>query len=121
MNLSCLWGTSRSPGRACTPRPPREGSSRCREWFTSRATPTIQTGEDGELGIDEAIMARENDWTTASTISVPSVDEFGKRVERAGRQVVSLRQTIPGIGYHSYCLDSEGNVFGILEEDASAE
>jgi predicted enzyme related to lactoylglutathione lyase len=80
----------------------------------------IQTGEAGELGIDGAIMARENDRTTVNTISVPSLDEFSKRVEKAGGQVVSPRQTIAGIGYHSYCLDSEGNMFGILEEDSSA-
>ena len=65
-------------------------------------------------------MARENDWTIANANSVPSLDEFTKRVDTAGGQVVSLRQNIPGVGYHSYCADSVGNVFGILEEDASA-
>jgi predicted enzyme related to lactoylglutathione lyase len=80
----------------------------------------IETGEGGEPGIDGAIMALEKDRTTVNTVSVPSLDEFSKRVEKADGQVVSPRQAIPGIGYHSYCLDSEGNVFGILEEDSSA-
>ena len=81
----------------------------------------IETGEKEEPGIDGAIMAREKDWATVNTVSVPSLDEFTKRVEKAGGQVVSPRQTIPGIGYHSYCLDSEGNISGILEEDTSAK
>jgi predicted enzyme related to lactoylglutathione lyase len=79
-----------------------------------------ETGGKDEPGIHGAIMAREKDWTTVNTISVPSLDEFSKRVEKAGGQVVTPRQTIPGIGHHSYCLDSEGNLFGILEEDSSA-
>ena len=82
----------------------------------------IRTGEEeGEPGIDGAIMGREDDWTTINTISVPSLDEYRQRVEKAGGKVVSPRQTVPGVGYHSYCLDTEGNVFGILEEDLSAQ
>jgi predicted enzyme related to lactoylglutathione lyase len=80
----------------------------------------IQTGEEGEPGIDGAIMEREGDWSTVNTISVPSVDEFAKRIEQAGGRVLSPKQTIPGVGHHSYCADTEGNVFGILEEDPSA-
>lgn len=30
------------------------------------------------------------------------------------------KTAIPGIGYHAYCQDTEGNVFGIMEEDPSA-
>ena len=80
----------------------------------------LETGEEGQPGIDGAIMQREGDWTTVNTISVPSVDEFAKRIERAGGQVLSPKQAIPGVGHHQYCADSEGNVFGILEEAPSA-
>ena len=82
----------------------------------------IRAGEEeGEPGIDGAIMGREDDWTTINTISAPSLDEYRQRVEKAGGKVVSPKQTVPGVGYHSYCLDTEGNVFGILEEDLSAQ
>ncbi len=82
----------------------------------------IRTGEEeGEPGIDGAIMGREDDWTTINTISVPSLDEYRQKVEKAGGKVVSPKQTVPGVGYHCYCLDTEGNVFGILEEDLSAQ
>jgi predicted enzyme related to lactoylglutathione lyase len=29
--------------------------------------------------------------------------------------------TIPGHGYFAYCKDTEGNVFGIIESDESAQ
>jgi predicted enzyme related to lactoylglutathione lyase len=80
----------------------------------------IETGEEGEPGIDGAIMQREGDWTTLNTISVPSVDESARRIEQAGGQVLSPKQAVPGVGNHQYCADSEGNVFGILEADVSA-
>lgn len=81
----------------------------------------IQTGEEGEPGIDGAIMKRQERWTTVNTISVPSYDQFARRVEGAGGKIVSPKQSIPAIGYHSYCLDTEGNVLGIMEEDRSAQ
>lgn len=55
----------------------------------------IQTGEEDEPGIDGAIMGRENNWTTVNMISVPSLDEWAKRAEKLGGQIVSPRQAIP--------------------------
>ena len=81
----------------------------------------IETGEKDDPGIDGAIMQRDSDWTTVNTISVPSVDEYAERIEKAGGQLVSPKQTIPGVGYHRYCRDTEGNVFGILREDPSVQ
>lgn len=77
-------------------------------------------GEGTEPGIDGAIMPRTGENATVNTISVPSVDEFVEKIEAAGGQVVSPKMTIPGIGYHAYCVDTEGNAFGILQEDSGA-
>jgi predicted enzyme related to lactoylglutathione lyase len=81
----------------------------------------IETGEAGEPGIDGAIMKREQQWSTINTIEVPSYEDFASRVEEAGGQIVTPKQAIPGVGHHSYCLDTEGNVFGILEPDQSMQ
>lgn len=81
----------------------------------------IETGEEGEPGIDGAIMRREQQWTTVNTIEVPSYEDFAKKVKQAGGQIVTPKQAIPGVGHHSYCLDTEGNVFGILEPDYSTQ
>ena len=81
----------------------------------------ISTGEEGEPGIDGAIMPREEQKTTVNTIDVPSYEEFAKKVEEAGGKVVTPKMAIPSVGYHSYCIDSEGNVFGIMQSDPEAK
>jgi len=81
----------------------------------------VMTGE-GEPGIDGAIMRREEPVAhTINTIGVPSVDEFAAKVVKAGGKQLSPKTTIPGVGYHAYCQDTEGNVFGIMQDDPSAK
>jgi len=75
----------------------------------------ITAGKKKEAGIDGAMMKREKKETTINTISVPSHDEYAKRVKAAGGKQISKKTKIPGVGQFSYCQDTEGNVFGILE------
>ena len=42
-------------------------------------------------------------------------------MEEAGGKVIQPKSTIPGVGYFAYCADTEGNVFGIMEEDPDAK
>lgn len=78
------------------------------------------TGPDGQPGINGAIMTREVQKTTVNTIDVPSVDEFAKKIVDAGGKVIRPKTAIPGVGWFAYCLDTEGNVFGIMENDPKA-
>jgi hypothetical protein len=57
--------------------------------------------------------------TTCNTIDVPSVDKFLKKIVEAGGEVVQKKTAVPGVGYMAYCADTEGNIFGIMEEDTS--
>jgi len=59
--------------------------------------------------------------TTIVNIDVPSVNEFARKIEEAGGKVVKPKDAIPGVGYFAYCADTEGNVFGIMQEDANAK
>lgn len=79
------------------------------------------TGPDTEPGINGAIKERSPGLTTVNTVGVPSVDEILEKVEAAGGKPLTEKMTIPGIGYHAYCADTEGNVFGVIQEDTSAE
>lgn len=82
----------------------------------------IKAGEDNEPGINGALMERPDPkTTTVNTISVPSVDEFMKKVEKSGGKAMDEKRPIPGVGYFAYCQDTEGNKFGILQEDTSAK
>ena len=55
-----------------------------------------------------------------NTIGVPSVDDLSARIVSAGGQVISPKQAVPGVGWFAYCTDTEGDVFGIMQEDPSA-
>lgn len=81
----------------------------------------VMTGEKEKPGIDGGIMKRMDDETTIITIDVPSVDEFVKKIQEAGGKVVKPKDVIPGVGYFAYCADTEGNVFGIMQEDHEAK
>ncbi len=81
----------------------------------------ITTGPDEEPGINGAIMYRSRRGKTWNTVSVPSVDEFLKRIVKAGGKIIQKKTAIPGVGYMAYCADTEGNVFGIMQNDPSAK
>ncbi len=82
----------------------------------------IMTGPKDQPGIDGGLMKREHPGaSTTNTIDVPSVDEFIAKITEAGGKIVAPKQSIPGVGYFAYCQDTEGNTFGIMEEDTSAK
>ena len=58
--------------------------------------------------------------TTINTIDVPSVDESVTKILAAGGKVLRPKMAVPGVGYMAYCEDTEGNVFGIMQEDTAA-
>jgi predicted enzyme related to lactoylglutathione lyase len=79
----------------------------------------VYTGEGP--GIDGGLSKRMNpSETTTNTIGVPSVDEYLTKIEKSGGKVVMPKTAIPGVGWFASCQDTEGNVFGIMQEDSSA-
>jgi len=80
----------------------------------------VTTGKPQEPGIDGAIMHRMNKGTTYNTVSVPSVDEFLKKITKAGGKVAQKKTAVSGVGYMAYCADTEGNVFEVMEDDPKA-
>lgn len=85
----------------------------------------IITGKDGEPGINGGLGERgENDkgqLRFMNTIEVPSADEYLKKVVKNGGKALSKKMAIPGVGWHALCMDTEGNQFGIMENDSSAK
>jgi predicted enzyme related to lactoylglutathione lyase len=79
----------------------------------------IATGDDGITG---GIMKRMNPrYGVQNIINVASVDEYLKRVTDSGGKVIVPKRSMRGVGYHAYCEDTEGNVFGVMESDMAAE
>jgi predicted enzyme related to lactoylglutathione lyase len=82
----------------------------------------IKTGEEDEPGIDGGLMRRQDpNAAVIDTIDVPSVDAYVKKVQENGGEIVQPKTAVPGVGYVAYFKDTEGNPFGIMESDESAE
>jgi predicted enzyme related to lactoylglutathione lyase len=82
----------------------------------------VTTGAKEEPGIDGGIIRREqSSGNTINTIDVPDVDEYIEKIVNAGGKVTQPKMSIPGVGYASYLQDTEGNTFGIMQNDPKAQ
>lgn len=81
----------------------------------------VKTGVEAP-GIDGGILRYQDKMPrTINTIGVDSVDAYVEKALRNGAKIAKPKMTIPGVGYKTYCLDTEGNVFGIFQPDAQAK
>ena len=88
----------------------------------------VTTGPATQPGIDGGMVFRRGAPPAASqavnayvcTIGVPSVDEAVGKAVAAGGTVAVPKMPIRGVGWLAYCKDTEGNIFGMLQEDKSA-
>ena len=82
----------------------------------------ITTGDKEKPGIDGAIMKKANPQATIfNTIDVSSIDEYQKKVVDNGGKIIMPKDAVPGVGYFSYCTDTEGNTFGLMQYDPKAK
>ena len=86
----------------------------------------VITGPDNQPGINGGLMPRRGEIDGQAviayvcTVDVASVDDSTKTVESNGGQVVVPKMPIPGVGWLVYCKDTEGNIFGMMQEDDNA-
>ena len=73
------------------------------------------TGPEDEPGVDGAIKEREDKEGIHNTIAVASIDDAIQKIEENGGEILIPKTEIPGIGYHAYFKDTEGNILGIME------
>lgn len=76
------------------------------------------TYQPKEAGAINGGMTLRNSVSTAPniTIHVPSIDEFAKKILKAGGSLIKPKTTIPGGSSFAYFEDTEGNVFSLWEE-----
>ncbi len=86
----------------------------------------INTGPDSEPGIHGGLLQRKGDqkgdiiMAFVCTAQVDSVDESVAKAVVAGGINVVPKMPIPGVGWLAYCKDTEGNIFGMMQEDKKA-
>jgi predicted enzyme related to lactoylglutathione lyase len=79
------------------------------------------TGSEEEDGIHGAIMKRKHpEQPLTNSINVDSIDKYVAKITEAGGQIVVPKMVIPSAGYLAYFKDTEGNIHGLWQEDASA-
>jgi predicted enzyme related to lactoylglutathione lyase len=79
----------------------------------------VKTG-DGP-GIDGGLMKRQQPGQQpTNVVAVESVDAMSEVIARAGGKQVVPRTAIPGVGHVAYFLDTEQNMFGIIQFDPKA-
>jgi len=88
----------------------------------------VVTGSAPEPGIDGGILVRRGappaDGQAVNsyvcTVGVSSVDESVGKALAAGGTLVVPKMPIKGVGWLAYCKDTEGNIFGMMQEDSRA-
>ena len=89
----------------------------------------IMTGPPEERGIDGGLLRRHGPTPTdgqsvnayVCTVVVPNLDEYQAKVT-ANKGVIALpKMAVPTVGWLAYFKDTEGNIFGLMQMDASAK
>lgn len=88
----------------------------------------IGTGEATEPGINGGLMPRRGGGPLpmaavnafVCTVGVTDLDAMLTRAVAAGGRVTVPKMPIPTMGWLAYCADTGGNLFGMMQMDASA-
>ena len=90
-------------------------------WLITTGTPD-QTGINGGLFPRRGPMPSDPNPISAfvCSIDVDNIDLSMGQVITAGGTVVVPKRAFPGIGWSAYCKDTEGNIFGLSQNDPNA-
>jgi len=81
----------------------------------------IMTGPEDQPGIDGGLARRtEPEIGVENTIDVVILDQSLIEVEAHGGKIIRPKIPVPGVGWMVYFMDTEGNIFGLMEEDLEA-
>lgn len=82
----------------------------------------VKTGSNGQPGIDGGLLKREQAGQGPVLVAgVASIDQAIAQVTKAGGIPAAPKMAIPGVGYAAYFIDTEGNCFGVFQDDANAK
>lgn len=88
----------------------------------------IVTGPEGQPCINGGLLPRpvpapavgQGMNESACTVEIDAYDETERRILDAGGQVALPKMALSGMAWQGYCLDTEGNTFGIHQPDSEA-
>lgn len=86
----------------------------------------IETGPRDTPGIDGGLLPRNSPVegmgviAFVCTVDVEDLDATMAAVQENGGSIALEKQSVPGVGWLAYGLDTEGNLFGMMQSDPSA-
>ena len=86
----------------------------------------IITGPDDQPGINGGLVARQGaidgQAVTAyvCTVDSPAIDATSAAILANGGSVALPKMPVPGVGWLAYFKDTEGNIFGVMQNDPTA-
>lgn len=76
------------------------------------------TGLDGKPGVGGGMGKRESGPAgIINYFGVQSIDATVKKVLDSGGKIITGKQEIPGWGFLAVCVDTEGNTFGLFQDE----
>jgi hypothetical protein len=73
-------------------------------------------------GINGGMMKQENsEMGIINYINVEDIDKYLTKLEELGGTVLMPKMPIKGIGWNAVVKDTEGNTFGMIQNDKNAE
>ena len=86
------------------------------EYWNIETVPINERGEPIRRGVNGGMMKKQNlEHKPVNYISVESIEEYGKKIEKLGGKVITPKEEIPGMGWWVLALDPEGNLFGLFQ------
>jgi predicted enzyme related to lactoylglutathione lyase len=83
---------------------------------------SVKTGDDNESGINGSFFKKEEGWTSISNvINVNDIDSIITKIKDLGGEIIFPKTVINGVGYLAYFKDTEGNTFGMIQNDTEAK
>lgn len=80
------------------------------------------TNLDGTPGVGGGMGKRmDPSQRMLNYFGVPSIDAAMNQVRTLGGKVLTEKMVVPGMGFLANCMDTEGNLFGLWQEDPQAK
>ena len=86
----------------------------------------VTTGPDDQPGINGGLVRRQGEIDGQAviayvcTVDVTDLDASVQTAIDNGGQIALPKMPIPGMGWLAYCKDTEGNIFGMMQNDPNA-
>ena len=86
----------------------------------------VTTGPDNQPGINGGLVRRQGEIDGQAviayvcTVDVENLDASVQTALDNGGQIALPKMPIPGVGWLAYCKDTEGNIFGMMQNDPNA-